>query len=135
MKRFYAAGFGCRRGCVEGSLRRLMEQSLSEHGIALDQLSAIASVDKKMDEPGLRALSESLSIPLHFFPSTQLSTYDHGISQINDLALKATGSVSVAEAAALACIESLHTGSHAHLAISKRSNGEATFALAMVQVA
>jgi cobalt-precorrin 5A hydrolase len=132
MKQFYAVGFGCRRGCSESSLRKLLDQSLEDSGIGLDQISALASIDKKRDEPGLLALAKTLSKPLQFFPSVQLSTYDHGISQISDLALKQTGSVSVAEAAALACIESLHEGRHANLAISKRSNGEATFALAVV---
>lgn len=134
MKQYYAAGIGCRRGCSESTLRKLLDQSLKEFGIGVDQISALASIDKKRDEPGLLALSKTLSLPLHFFASVQLSTYDHGISQISDLSLKQTGSVSVAEAAALACIESLHEGSHAHLAISKRSNGEATFALAVVEL-
>jgi cobalt-precorrin 5A hydrolase len=134
MKQVYAAGFGCRRGCAEASLKRLMEQSLHDAGITVSQISALASIDSKKDEHGLLALSQTLDIPLHFFPSVQLSTYDHGISQISDIALKQTGSVSIAEAAALACIESLHAGKHADLKISKRSNGEATFALAVLQI-
>jgi cobalt-precorrin 5A hydrolase len=132
MNQFYAAGFGCRRGCSEASLQRLMERSLKAAGLSTDQIVAFASIDKKRDEPGLLALSKTLDKPLYFYSSVQLSTYDHAISQISDLALKQTGSVSVAEAAALACIESLHEGCHGDLAISKRSNGEATFALAKV---
>jgi cobalt-precorrin 5A hydrolase len=134
MKKIYAAGFGCRRGCSETPLRQLMEKSLIDGGISIDHISAFASIDKKRDEAGLLSLSKNLSKPLHFFPSVELSTYDHGISQISDLALKQTGSVSVAEAAAMACVESLYPGYHAELFINKRSNGEATFAVAVLTV-
>jgi len=132
MTKMYAAGFGCRRGCSEASLRQLMEKSLREGGISLDDIAVFASIDKKRDEAGLLALSQKLQKPLHFFSSVQLSTYDHGISQISDLALKQTGSVSVAEAAALAGVELLHPQLHAQLCVTKRSSGEATFAVAVL---
>jgi len=101
-------------------------------GISLDDIAVFASIDKKRDEAGLLALSQKLQKPLHFFSSVQLSTYDHGISQISDLALKQTGSVSVAEAAALAGVELLHPQLHAQLCVTKRSSGEATFAVAVL---
>jgi len=134
MTKIYAAGFGCRRDCSESSLRQLMEKSLREGGISIDEVTVFASIDKKRDEAGLLGLSKALEKPLHFFSSVQLSTYDHGISQISDLALKQTGSVSVAEAAALAGVELLYPHLHAQLCITKRSNGEATFAVAVLTI-
>lgn len=132
MSRIFVAGFGCRRGCSEAALRQLMETALHDAGLSIDEIAAFASIDKKCDEAGLLALSQTLAKPLRFFTSRQLGLYDHCISQVSDMASRHLGSASVAEAAALAGAEALHAGPHARLFINKCSTGEATFAVAVV---
>lgn len=125
----YFAGMGCRRGCSEESLHALLKQTLHDHGINLNQLAAIASVDSKRDESGLHTLAENLDVSLLFFSAEQLQRHGDRVSAASDLVLDVAGS-NVAEAAALAAAEMF--GGHAELIIPKCRNGEATCAIAAI---
>ncbi|MFT3931074.1 MAG: cobalamin biosynthesis protein [Spongiibacteraceae bacterium] len=125
----YYAGFGCRRGCPEESLRELLEQSLHEQCLSVAQLSGLASIDSKHDEAGLCALARSLNLPLVFFSAAQLSIFANRCGESAPIILQTTGVANVAEASALALAET-HNGQHAELMIRKRKSSDATVALA-----
>ncbi|HSB95307.1 MAG TPA: cobalamin biosynthesis protein [Spongiibacteraceae bacterium] len=130
----YYAGLGCRSGCSEISLRRLLEQALQDHGLTLDLLDGLATIDSKRNEPGLQALAQSLHLPLTFFSTQQLAQFDDRLSETSAITLRITGSTSVAEASALALAELAlarqGSGRRGQLIIAKRKNADATFALA-----
>ncbi|HHG5387999.1 TPA: cobalamin biosynthesis protein [Pseudomonas aeruginosa] len=121
------AGIGCRRGCSAEHLRALLERTLGEHGRSLAELDALASIDGKRDEPGLRQLAALLERPVHFLAPAVLHDYEPRLLSPSAVALRETGCSSVAEAAALA--ERLG-GGRADLLGAKRSDDRASIALA-----
>ncbi|WP_041022744.1 cobalamin biosynthesis protein, partial [Pseudomonas sp. SHC52] len=40
-------GLGCQRGCPASVLRALLDETLLTHGIALEEVTALASIDLK----------------------------------------------------------------------------------------
>lgn len=129
--RLLVAGFGCRRGCGAEELQRLLVASLSEYGINVADLHALASLDGKLGEPGLVALAEQLGLPLHGLCAERLREYEPRLTSHSAAARRVTGCAGVAEASALALAEALG-GAPAKLLIAKRRSANATFALAHV---
>ncbi|HEU4321955.1 MAG TPA: precorrin-4 C(11)-methyltransferase [Roseiflexaceae bacterium] len=70
------AGLGCRRGVPAEELRDALETALAEAGLAIEALAALATVDLKADEPGLRALADGLGLPLRIVPRERLAALD-----------------------------------------------------------
>ncbi len=70
------AGLGCRRGVPAEELRAALETALAEAGLAIGALAALATVDLKADEPGLRALADGLGLPLRIVPRERLAALD-----------------------------------------------------------
>lgn len=128
----YIAGIGCRAGCSAAELRQLLEQTLSEHGLRLVDISGLASLAHKCQEPGLVALATSLALPLAGFEPGQLTQVLDRVSALSAVALRSTGVASVAEACALAQVEALG-GQRSQLLISKHSSAQATVAVAGVE--
>ncbi|WP_121235205.1 cobalamin biosynthesis protein, partial [Pseudomonas aeruginosa] len=93
------AGIGCRRGCSAEHLRALLERTLGEYGRSLAELDALASIDGKRDEPGLRQLATLLERPVHFLAPAVLHDYEPRLLSPSAVALRETGCSSVAEAA------------------------------------
>lgn len=122
-------GLGCRRGCSVESLLALIGQSLALEGLALSDVTALASLDLKASEPGLLALSERLDVPLVFFSADDLSAFEGQLSHRSQVSSAATGCYGVAESAALALAAQL-LATPSHLLITRRKNSHATFALA-----
>ena len=122
-------GLGCQRGCSALILRQLMEACLSEHGLALRDVTALASIDTKADEPGLRELADALQLTVAFFSASDLAAYKPSLTHRSDIAFERTGCYGVAESAALAMAERL-SGFPATLIIPRRKGAQATFALA-----
>jgi cobalt-precorrin 5A hydrolase len=135
----YFAGMGCRSGCTEHTLHELLQHSLRAHSIAIEQVVAIASIDSKNDEPGLRTLAERLDMSLLFFSAEHLQRYADCVSEPTDTVRDAVGT-NVAEASALAAayfsvgMLSMETSGEqrAELIIRKCKNADATFALAAI---
>ena len=125
---FYFAGIGCRRSCTAEALYELLSQSLREYDIAPTRLAAIASIDGKTDEAGLRELAERLDVSLLFFSAEQLRAYADRVGPASTAALQTAGT-NVAETCALAAAEML-SGQRADLIIPKCKSADATFALA-----
>ena len=122
-------GLGCQRGCPVSTLRALLDQALQAHQIGLQQITALASIDLKRDEPGLIELAAQLELPLTYFSSEQLKDYKPRLSHHSDIAFERTGCYGVAESAALALAEQL-TQAPAKLLISRQKYSQATLALA-----
>jgi cobalt-precorrin 5A hydrolase len=122
-------GLGCQRGCPASTLRALLDQALQAHQIALQQITALASIDLKRDEPGLIELAAQLGLPLTYFSSEQLAGFQPRLSHLSDIAFERTGCYGVAESAALALAEQL-AQVPATLLISRQKYAQATLALA-----
>ncbi|MFJ4193136.1 cobalamin biosynthesis protein [Pseudomonas sp. NPDC089534] len=122
-------GLGCQRGCPAETLLALLEQALQAHRIELAAVKALASIDLKRDEPGLRELATQLALPLLYFSSEELAGYRPRLSHHSQIAFERTGCYGVAESAALALAEQLNQAP-AKLLIPRQKYAQATLALA-----
>lgn len=122
-------GLGCQRGCEVHTLLGLFDSALAEGGIERQRITALASIDRKQDEPGLLALARLLNLPLQCFSAEQLAGYEHQLSHKSTVAFAHTGCYGIAESAALALAEQLAHGP-ARLLITRKKTAQATFALA-----
>ncbi|QRY81188.1 cobalamin biosynthesis protein [Pseudomonas sp. PDNC002] len=127
------AGLGCRRGCTLDELRILLRATLAEAGLDESNLTALASATLKVDEEGLNGLAAALDLPLALFTPQQLAACDKRLSAPSESVRAATGSASVAEAAALLQAEA-QGGEPARLLVGKRRSDQATCALAFIPV-
>jgi cobalt-precorrin 5A hydrolase len=125
----WVAGLGCERGCPAELMHELLERTLAAHGVELGALGALASIDLKRDEPGMRTLAERLGRPLAFYPAEALRAVEHRLTQRSEHVFRATGCYGVAEAAALVHAAAL-AGADAELVVPKQKNTRATVALA-----
>jgi cobalt-precorrin 5A hydrolase len=124
----HVAGLGCQRGCTADALLSLMTACLQRHGLTIENLSALASINLKGREPGLLALAQQLDLPVHFFSARQLAEHASHLSHRSQTAFEHTGCYGVAESAALALAS--QTGV-AQLLITRQKSAQATFALAI----
>jgi cobalt-precorrin 5A hydrolase len=122
-------GLGCQRGCELQALLDLLDAALTEGGIERHRITALASIDRKQDEPGLLALAQILNLPLQCFSAAQLAVYEGRLSHRSAVAFAHTGCYGIAESAALALAEQL-SGAPARLLISRKKSARATLALA-----
>ena len=122
-------GLGCQRGCDVRTLLELFDAALAEGGIERQRITALASLDRKQNEPGLQALAQKLNLPLQFFSAEQLAEFEHRLSHKSDIAFAHTGCYGIAESAALALAEQLAC-SPARLLVTRQKSTQATFALA-----
>lgn len=113
------AGLGCNRGTSAAALGALLRRTLSNAGLAIESLAAIASVDAKADEPGLLELAADLGVDLVTFPAGLLAGFD--VPNPSSAPAAAVGTPSVAEAAVLA--------QDAELIVQKQRTPEATCAI------
>ncbi len=125
------AGLGCQRGCELQALLDLLDAALAEAGIERHRITALASLDRKQDEPGLRALAHRLNLPLHGFSAAHLAAYEGRLSHRSAVAFAHTGCYGIAESAALALAEQL-SGAPARLLIPRKKSAQATLAFACV---
>lgn len=122
-------GLGCQRGCPASVLMGLIDVCLLEQRVRLSDISALASIDSKSSEAGLRELAEHLRLPLVFFSAAELAPFEAQLSHRSQVAFDNTGCYGVAESAALAMVSRL-SGAPARLVIPRRNSSRATFALA-----
>ena len=120
-------GLGCQRGCSAAALLELIERSLENHGLRLEDISALASIDLKSQEPGLLELANQFGLPLSFFSPGNLAAHESQLSHRSHVAFKHTGCYGIAESAALALASQSGV---AELQITRQKSSQATFALA-----
>jgi len=92
-------GLGCDRGTSLRTLREALDRALNIAGLPLEAVSAVATIDKKRDEPGLVQLATLHGWPLHFFPAAALARM--AVPDPSETVRKHMGIPAVAEAAAL----------------------------------
>jgi cobalamin biosynthesis protein CbiG len=114
-------GAGCSRGCPADELLALIGAVLDEAGARPDAVRALATVDRRADEPGMVAAARHHGWPLvtHAAPALR----DVAVPTPSAVVATHVGTPSVAEAAAL-----LSAGGA--LLVPKRRSARATCALA-----
>jgi cobalt-precorrin 5A hydrolase/precorrin-3B C17-methyltransferase len=115
-------GAGCSRGCPADELLALIGTVLDEAGARPDAVRALATVDRRADEPGMVAAARHHGWPLVTHPAPALA--DVAVPTPSPVVAAHVGTPSVAEAAAL-----LSAGADA-LLVRKRRSAHATCALA-----
>jgi cobalamin biosynthesis protein CbiG len=115
-------GAGCSRGCAAEELLDLIRAVLDEAGAAPEAVMALATVDRRADEPGILAAAHHHGWPLVTHPAAELRHV--AVPTPSDVVDAHVGTPSVAEAAAL-----LSAGGP--LLVPKRRSARATCALAI----
>jgi precorrin-4 C11-methyltransferase len=120
------AGLGCKRGVPATELGQALDSVLADQALASQCLAALATIDLKADEAGLRELAEQLGLPLRLMDSAQLAALaPAGFSP--SAAQEKFNLPGVAEPCAL-----LAAGPQGRLLEPKRSFARCTVALALV---
>lgn len=96
-------GMGCERDTSLAVLERLVEETLQKHGLAIEAVAGLATVDRKADEPALGCLAERHGWRMVCFPASALAEIP--VPHPSKVVAKEMGTASVAEAAALLAAE------------------------------
>jgi cobalt-precorrin 5A hydrolase len=125
------AGVGCRQGCSAEHLAALLERTLARYAEPEARIVGLASLDRKVDEPGLRALAKRLGCALQGFSAEELNRQAAHLTHRSERVLALTGCYAIAESAALALAER-HGCCTPRLSIPRQTSPWATLALAQV---
>lgn len=96
----YVIGIGCRRDKEEEKLWAWIQKNIKELGITLEQVNALASIDRKKDEEGLLAIARKERIPFLTYSAEELEGIT-GSFQESEFVKKTVGVSNVCERAAL----------------------------------
>jgi cobalt-precorrin 5A hydrolase/precorrin-3B C17-methyltransferase len=124
-RRVLAIGVGAERGVSVDEVAALARATLAEAGLAGQAVACVASLDLKAGEPAILALANSFGVPAQFFDAVTLAKEGARIPNPSEHVRAATGTPSVAEAAALAA-----AGPDGRLIVAKRKSAHATCAIA-----
>ncbi len=122
--RDYVLGIGCRKGKTEAEISALAEAGLARLGISWEDVAAVASIDRKQDEPGLCSLTRARRIPFVTFSEEQLQTVE-GVFHGSPFVAQTVGVDNVCERAALAAC-----GDGGALVLEKQAENGVTLAVA-----
>ncbi|MBF0176564.1 MAG: cobalamin biosynthesis protein [Magnetococcales bacterium] len=92
-------GIGCDRDTSSATLSMALERVMTAHGLAMEDVVALTTLDRKGDEPALLALANAWGLPLHLFCAAQLSQVK--VPNPSTRVSTHVGTPSVAEAAVL----------------------------------
>ncbi|WP_374466242.1 precorrin-3B C(17)-methyltransferase [Ferrovibrio sp.] len=121
-----AIGVGCERNAKPVELIRLVQTTLSDHGIARDSIAGVYSLDLKADEPAMQELARWLGVPFRVFDAATLEAETPRLANPSDTVFAEVGCHGVAEGAALAA-----AGTDAALIVPKVKSERATCAIAL----
>lgn len=93
-------GVGCKRGTPEAHIEACITQFLRDNGLSLLSVRALASLDRKADEPGLISFCEKYRFPFLTYPADALMALP-GVFSRSEFVLKTTGVDCVCERAAV----------------------------------
>lgn len=93
-------GLGCDRGAAPEMVERGVRAILAEHRLSIRSIKAIATVDRKADEPAFLYLGEYYGWPIETYTAAQLDVVP-GIENPSDTVKRHVGTRGVAEPAAL----------------------------------
>ncbi len=92
-------GIGAERGVRASEVQHAIQEFLQKNGLLLESVKEIVSLDIKKDEQAILAFAKKHNIPLRFFSAGELKIVS--VPHPSDVVLRAVGTPSVAEAAAL----------------------------------
>lgn len=92
-------GIGAGKGVPAEEVRGLIEVALRDAGLSPASVAVLATVDAKAGEPGIVEAAARLGVPIVTYTADALARVD--VPNPSDAPLAATGTPSVAEAAAL----------------------------------
>ncbi len=95
-------GIGCDKGTSSELIERGMLNLLTRNHLSSKAVKALATIDKKKDEPGILALAERYGWPLAIYTAEQLDAVP-GIENPSATVMRYVGTRGVAEPAALLC--------------------------------
>lgn len=95
-------GVGCRRGASGERLLSAVRAVLEENSLDLRAVAAIASIDRKADEPGLLWLAETLGVGTAFYTAEELNALE-GAFDDSAFVRSTVGTGNVCERAAVLC--------------------------------
>ncbi|WP_307145378.1 cobalamin biosynthesis protein [Rhizobium tibeticum] len=121
----YVLGLGCERGTSEGEVNELARTALAAAGIDRAELAAIATIDTRINEAAIVAVTRDLGAPVLFFAAARLEEETPRLKNPSAIVFARVGCHGVAESAALAVV-----GSHAELIVPKIKSRRATAAIA-----
>jgi cobalt-precorrin 5A hydrolase/precorrin-3B C17-methyltransferase len=118
-------GVGCSLGCPADEILGLVDTALREAGTDARAVAALATVDRRADEPGVVEAARRRGWTLMTFPAAQLAAVD--VPTPSAVVAAHVGTPSVAEAAALL------GAPRGTLVLAKRRSAHATCALARTE--
>lgn len=92
-------GIGAGKGVPAAEVLGLVQDALWDAGLCAASVAALATVDAKAGEPGIVEAAARLGVPVVTYTADELARVD--VPNPSDAPLAATGTPSVAEAAAL----------------------------------
>lgn len=124
----YAVGIGCRKGKSAAEIKAFAEKILADHGIDPADVGAVATIDIKADETGIKALAGSWKVPLITYEAALLEKAP-GSFTASAFVKQTTGVDNVSERAAV-----LAAGAGSKLIIRKQAANGITVAVAERQI-
>ena len=120
-KRF-ALGVGCKKGKDAKTLDAFLHRALSTHGVSISELSCVASIDLKRDEPAILAFAKANGLPFYTYSADELNAVPGDFS----------GSAFVKETTGVDCVSERAAvkASGGALIVKKIAEDGMTFALA-----
>ena len=102
-------GLGCRRGASDRQVRESAETALREAKVSFLELSGIATIDRKKDEPALVALAARWRLPLLTYSAEELENVS-GTYSNSDFVRQTVGIGNVCERAAVLALTEQFSG-------------------------
>jgi cobalt-precorrin 5A hydrolase len=122
-KRRLIVGVGCRRGVSAERILAALDSALAQQGHSRNEIYALATIDMKADEPGLREAADMLGVPLRVVPRSRIHTLQEALRE-HTFAETITGVAAVCIPAALL------TSPHSELLAPNLAQDGVTIALA-----
>ena len=116
-------GVGCRRGATTEQILTALDRALTEQGRTREEIYALATIDLKADEPGLRAAAAELGVPLRIVPRSRIHT-------LQDVLREHTFAENITGVAAVCIPAALLTSPHSELLAPRLALNGVTIALA-----
>ncbi len=116
-------GIGCSTGAPAEEMELLSRRVMRDAGLSWDSVRSIATIDRRVGEPGVRRFAEALGVPLHFYTAAELSQVP-GLPTPSDEVARHVGTAGVCEPAALLGSEG------GMLVVPKQKSKSATVAIA-----
>jgi cobalamin biosynthesis protein CbiG len=123
----YVLGLGCERGTDAAEVLALARQALELAGIGPADVSTVASIDSRAEEPAILAVAQAFGVPSSFFPAIRLEEETPRIRNPSAIVFARVGCHGVAESAALAA-----AGPVSELVVPKIKSAHATAAVARI---